>query len=85
MDVKYAIARTHYRNANSFDFISELAHNYGGEEDIIGYSPLQEALHYNSRAEAINILDSQPEWVKNRNIIISFKESVIIGYYLISE
>lgn len=82
-NLKYVIARKGTCNRNDCDFISTLAHEFAGEEEVVGYLDLENALHYESEKEALEILNNQPEWVKNNHIAKPF-EKFVFGSYLLS-
>lgn len=80
--VKYAIAKKYHGCASNYSYISTLAHEYADEKDVIGYLDLQNALHFDSKEEAEQVLETQPEWVKNKHKIISAIRG-IWGYYIV--
>lgn len=71
-DIKYAIAKNYVRSVIDPDFISTLAHEFAGESNVIGYLDLNNALHFKSKKEAQEILNTQPQWVKNKHKIVAF-------------
>ena len=83
-NVKYVITRKGTCNRNDCDFISTLAHEFAGEKEVVGYLDLENAIQYETEKEAVDILNKQPEWVKDKHVVKPFKKYVF-GSYLITK
>lgn len=56
-----------------YDFVSQLAHEFKGKKEVVGYLDLANALHYDSAEEALAVLRTQPEWVRNDHEVMPFE------------
>lgn len=64
--------------AHNYEFISQLAHEFAGKKEVIGYSTLEHAIHFDSEEEALAALAAQPDWVKEKHKVQPFTK---IGTY----
>jgi len=71
-NIKYVIARKYHSDKNSYDFIATLSHHFAGEDEVIGYLPLNNCLHFETKEEAEKTFLTQPKWVKEKHIVIPF-------------
>lgn len=71
--IKYVIAEIYggYSEAK-YEFVAQLAHEFKGMKEVVGYLPLEHAIHFNSEAEAKAALETQPSWVKERHKVVAF-------------
>lgn len=73
-DVKYVIVtKCAGSDKRKYEFVSELAHEFKGMKQVIGYADLERALHFDTLEDAKRTLASQPEWVKGFHDIIPFE------------
>ena len=78
-NIKYVIVRKFCgHHAESYDFVSTLAHEFAGCKEVVGYLPLRNAIHYDSEEEAAQALAFQPEWVQRDHQVRPFTK---IGTY----
>ena len=77
--IKYVLVMKYcgYHSCN-YEFISQLAHEFAGKKEAIGYSTLEHAIHFDSEEEAAKVLATQPEWVQKGHEIRPFTK---IGTY----
>ena len=72
-NIKYVIVRKFCGyHAESYDFVAQLAHEFAGCKEAVGYLPLRHAIHFDTKEEAARVLATQPEWVKNDHTIRAF-------------
>lgn len=83
-NIKYVIAQKYYRHKEDYCFVKTLAHEFEGENEVIGYLPLKDALHFNTKKEAEDALKTQPKWVREKHIAIPFEKSKFNNYYLLN-
>lgn len=67
-NIKYVIAQKYYRHKEDYCFVRTLAHEFEGENEVIGYLPLKDELHFNTKKEAEDALKTQPKWVREKHI-----------------
>ena len=78
-NIKYVIVRKFCGyNPTSYEYVSQLAHEFKGAKEVVGYLPLANAIHYDSEEEAAAVLSSQPEWVQRDHKVLPF---IKIGSY----
>ena len=72
-NTKYVIVRMSGGfNKTKYDFVSQLAHEFKGKTEVVGYLDLKNALHFDTAEEALEVLRSQPEWVRNNHEVMPF-------------
>lgn len=73
-EIKYVIVRNLCGyDKRKYDFISTLAHEFKGKKEVIGYTDLKHAIHFDSIEEAKSTLMSQPEWVREGHKVLPFE------------
>jgi len=77
----YAVAIKNHGNVDDYDFISTLAHEFEGKDEVVGYDSLEHALHFGSEEDAENVLSEQPEWVRKEHIIVEFSHNTLYDEY----
>ena len=70
--IKYAVARKHYENEYSYDYVSQFAHYFAGEDDVVSYIDLKNAVHFDTENQAKDVLANEPEWVQKHHVIVPF-------------
>ena len=77
--IKYVLVMKHCGyHAHNYEFVSELAHEFAGKTEVISYSPLEHAIHFDSEEKAAATLATQPDWVREKHEIRPFTK---IGTY----
>ena len=57
-----------------YEFVSQLAHEFKGMKEVVAYTNLENALHYDSEEAAAEALANQPEWVREGHKIKAFSK-----------
>ncbi len=66
----YVLTESKNPRPDNYEFVSTLSHKFKGKSDVLGFTPLEHALAWDSEEEAKATLATQPEWVREKLRVI---------------
>lgn len=72
--IRYAIANKWSYDPHKYDFVSTLAHEFKGENEVLGFSALKDAIHFDDKETALEVFANQPAWVHEKCEVIAFEK-----------
>lgn len=82
-NIKFVIATKGVFDKNKYDFVSRLQHEWAGENDVLSFIDLKNALHFDTYKEAVKTYMEQPSWVHKRCVVIPFEKTSYGECYLV--